>query len=154
LYLQTFCSVPLRNSSIQTNSDPIQCNVTCTAVSGVIQTKHSSLPPKGKPGFHAEWLRDGPCDATTTCLGKPGVWCQLSLAGKGGEHEIRGRQAFIARRLLRFIESFQVRSLFEPVTCPQFRSHLRMRGTLDDCVLVTMSGMRQDLRSPAAFDLR
>jgi hypothetical protein len=35
---------------------------------------------KGKPGFHAEWLRDGPCDATTTCLGKPGVWCQLSLA--------------------------------------------------------------------------
>jgi hypothetical protein len=46
----------------------------------MIHIKHSSLPPKGKPEFHAEWLRDGPCDATTTCLGNPGVWCQLSLA--------------------------------------------------------------------------
>ena len=58
----------------------VRCYAYCAAISAVIQTNHSSLPPKGKPEFHAEWLRDGPCDATTTCLGKPGVWCQLSLA--------------------------------------------------------------------------
>jgi|ERR1019366_2626562 hypothetical protein len=56
---------------------------TCARIPPVIQPGHSSLPPQGKPGFHAEWLRDGPCDATTTCLGKPGVWCQLSLASAG-----------------------------------------------------------------------
>jgi hypothetical protein len=56
---------------------------TCARIPPVIQPNHSSLPPQGKPGFHAEWLRDGPCDATTTCLGKPGVWCQLSLASAG-----------------------------------------------------------------------
>jgi hypothetical protein len=93
----------------------------------VIQTNHSSLPPKGKPGFHAEWLRDGPCDATTTCLGKPGVWCQLSPGN--GEHEIRGSlQHPLQRRLARFFESLHVRSSLSrsrarvsAVTCCQAR---------------------------------
>jgi hypothetical protein len=38
---------------------------------------------KGKPEFHAEWLRDEPCDATTTCPRKTGVWCQLLPATAG-----------------------------------------------------------------------
>ena len=62
---------------------PVRWKAGCARFPLVVKTNHSSLPPKGKPGFHAEWLRDGPCDATTTCLGKPGVWCQLSLATAG-----------------------------------------------------------------------
>src|SRR3954452_2268068 len=52
------------------------------------KNKSFKFAPKGKPGFHAEWLRDEPCDATTTCPRKAGAWCQL-LPGDG-EHEIRG----------------------------------------------------------------
>src|ERR1035438_6476043 len=52
----------------------------CVGFATMVQPDHSVLPPKGNPEFHAEWLRDGPCDATTTCLGNPGVWCQLSSA--------------------------------------------------------------------------
>jgi hypothetical protein len=77
-----------RKSSIQTALGSVHCKGTCEVNGPVIQTKHSSLPPKGKPEFHAEWLRDEPCDATTTCPRKTGVWCQL-LPGDG-EHEIRG----------------------------------------------------------------
>src|SRR5271155_5445403 len=44
----------------------------------VLEIRYSSLLLVSEPEFHEEWLRDGPCDATTTCLGKPGVWCQLS----------------------------------------------------------------------------
>jgi hypothetical protein len=79
---------PGSNSSIQTVLPSVRCEATCRLNGPVIQTKHSSLPPKGKPEFHAEWLRDEPCDATTTCPRKTGVWCQL-LPGDG-EHEIRG----------------------------------------------------------------
>jgi hypothetical protein len=68
--------------------ETVRCNRVCAEIFSVVVISHSSLPPKGKPGFHAEWLRDEPCDATTTCLGKPGVWCQLSPGD--GEHEIRG----------------------------------------------------------------
>src|SRR5580700_3258454 len=50
----------------------------------------SSLLLKSEPEFHAEWLRDGPCDATTTGLSNSGHRCQLSLTLSGGEHEIRG----------------------------------------------------------------
>ena len=41
------------------------------------------------PEFHAEWLRDEPCDATATDPGSyiPGDWCQLSPGN--GEHGIR-----------------------------------------------------------------
>src|SRR5580692_12641550 len=41
------------------------------------------------PEFHAEWLRDEPCDATATDPGSyiPGAWCQLSPGN--GEHGIR-----------------------------------------------------------------
>src|SRR5579871_4853988 len=67
---------------------PVRCEATCGVDGAVVQTNYSSLPPKGKPEFHAEWLRDEPCDATTTCPRKTGVWCQL-LPGNG-EHEIRG----------------------------------------------------------------
>jgi hypothetical protein len=68
-------------------------------------------PLPGRPEFHAEWLRDGPCDATTTCLGKPGVWCQLSLAIRGGEHEIRqSLQRSFLKAACKLHESYQVRS--------------------------------------------
>ena len=42
-----------------------------------------------RPEFHAEWLRDEPCDATATDPGSyiPGAWCQLSPGN--GEHGIR-----------------------------------------------------------------
>src|ERR1700691_1285728 len=42
-----------------------------------------------RPEFHAEWLRDEPCDATATDPGSyiPGDWCQLSPGN--GEHGIR-----------------------------------------------------------------
>jgi hypothetical protein len=44
--------------------------------------------PNGiKPEFHEEWLRDEPCDATTTGRSNFGSRCQLS-PGNGG-HEIR-----------------------------------------------------------------
>src|SRR3569833_3207360 len=86
------CAFPVRNSPIQMDLAPDCCNVTCTVADPVIKTSHSCLPPKGKPGFHAEWLRDGPCDATTTCLGKPGVWCQLSLAERRETKESRSQK--------------------------------------------------------------
>ena len=46
--------------------------------------------------FHAEWLRDEPCDATATGLGSyiPVAWCQLSPGN--GEHEIRVRGYYSA----------------------------------------------------------
>jgi hypothetical protein len=53
---------------------------TCDPDWAVLEIKYSSLLLVSGPEFHEEWLRDGPCDATTTCLGKPGVWCQLSPA--------------------------------------------------------------------------
>ncbi len=44
---------------------------------------------RGGPEFHAEWLRDEPCDATATDPGSyiPGAWCQLSPGNR--EHGIR-----------------------------------------------------------------
>src|SRR5580704_15627896 len=51
---------------------------TCGPQRTVLKIEYSSLLLVSEPEFHEEWLRDGPCDATTTCLGKPGVWCQLS----------------------------------------------------------------------------
>src|SRR5215472_4534969 len=51
-----------------------------------------------RPGFHEEWLRDEPCEATTTGSGSyiPVARCQLSPGD--GEHEIRGarRKHFVA----------------------------------------------------------
>jgi hypothetical protein len=44
----------------------------------------SCLLHKSEPEFHAEWLRDGPCDATTTGLSNSGHRCQLSLAVRRG----------------------------------------------------------------------
>ena len=45
--------------------------------------------------FHEEWLRDEPCEATTTGSGSsiPVARCQLS-PGNYGEHEIRGADFF------------------------------------------------------------
>ena len=37
-----------------------------------VAPRYSSLP-QGEPEFHAEWLRDEPCDATTTGPRKTGV---------------------------------------------------------------------------------
>src|SRR5579884_480083 len=55
----------------------------CILPAPVVQTNHSSLLLVGEPEFHAEWLRDGPCDATTTGLSNSGQRCQLSLTSKG-----------------------------------------------------------------------
>src|SRR6185437_11746790 len=49
-----------------------------------------------EPESYEEWLRDGPCDATTTGSGNLRHRCQLSPDGgfqnwnRRGEHEIRG----------------------------------------------------------------
>src|SRR5271165_6513499 len=102
----------------------IRCMLSCTALKAVIQEKHSSLPPKGRPEFHAEWLRDEPCDATTTCPRKTGVWCQL-LPGNG-EHEIRGSLPHSWQKRLALVLRVISRSLFiEPVTRSYRLSHLR-----------------------------
>ena len=63
----------------------------------LIQTKHSSLLLVSEPEFHAEWLRDGPCDATTTGSSNLRHRCQLSLTLSGGEHEIRGAGCIASR---------------------------------------------------------
>jgi len=59
----------------------------------------------GAAGFHAEWLRDEPSDATATGSGSsiPTVRCQLSPGNR--EHEIRTRDvlASVASFLL-FLE--------------------------------------------------
>ena len=51
---------------------------TCGPQATVLKIEYSSLLLVSEPEFHEEWLRDGPCDATTTGLGNSGVWCQLS----------------------------------------------------------------------------
>jgi hypothetical protein len=38
----------------------------------VLMLEHSSLLLVSGPEFHEEWLRDGPCDATTTGLSNSG----------------------------------------------------------------------------------
>ena len=79
------CSFPnlplsLQQLTVEVRLRAIRCVRACVDPASVIKTEHSVLPPKGKPEFHAEWLRDKPCDATTTCPRKTGVWCQLLLA--------------------------------------------------------------------------
>jgi hypothetical protein len=71
--------------------------VACTAASPVLQLKYSSLLLVSEPEFHAEWLRDGPCDATTTGSSNLRQRCQLSLTLSGGEHEIRGASCIASR---------------------------------------------------------
>ena len=56
---------------------------------GTISLYKSTL--RSGPEFHAEWLRDEPCDATATEPGSyiPADWCQLSPGNR--EHGIRMR---------------------------------------------------------------
>jgi hypothetical protein len=54
----------------------------------VLFLKHSSLLLVSGPEFHEEWLRDGPCDATTTGLSNSGSG--VNSLPVCGEHEIRG----------------------------------------------------------------
>jgi hypothetical protein len=52
-------------------------------------------------GFHAEWLRDEPYEATTTGSKAISIdWCQLSPGD--GEHEIRGAEFGISLPLFPF----------------------------------------------------
>src|SRR5580658_7187130 len=107
--------------------DTVRCIPACARISTVIKPNHSSLPPKGKPEFHAEWLRDEPCDATTTCPRKTGVWCQL-LPGDG-EHEIRGSlQHLLPKRLARYFESNHVRSFLSRSLLVDLQSLASLRG--------------------------
>jgi len=55
---------------------------TCGGIRIVLKIKHSSLL-SGKFEFHEEWLRDEPCDATTTGLSNSGDRCQLSPGNRG-----------------------------------------------------------------------
>jgi len=122
-------TVPVHFASDQQALATIRCHLACAPIFGVVKTKHSCLPPKGKPEFHAEWLRDEPCDATTTCLGNPGVWCQL-LPGDG-EHEIRGLLPHSLRRRLRKWLRVISRSLFRAGHALVFLVSLaHTRGTL------------------------
>src|ERR1700753_2083389 len=84
--------LPIRCNQMQFRRPLLAEDCTCGPQATVLKIEYSSLLLVSEPEFHEEWLRDGPCDATTTCLGKPGVWCQLSpKVPKGiGEHEIRG----------------------------------------------------------------
>src|ERR1700722_18489115 len=65
-------------NQMQFRLDLLAEDATCSPWATVLEIEYSSLLLVSEPEFHEEWLRDGPCDATTTCLGKPGVWCQLS----------------------------------------------------------------------------
>jgi hypothetical protein len=63
----------------------------------------TSLPPhfRSGPEFHAEWLRDEPCDATATGSGSYILTARCQLPPGNGEHEIRMRALiFIAFRFL------------------------------------------------------
>jgi hypothetical protein len=55
----------------------------------IVGTSSFFIQLRGGPEFHAEWLRDEPCDATATDPGSyiPGAWCQLSPGNR--EHGIR-----------------------------------------------------------------
>ena len=107
-----------------------------------------------RPEFHAEWLRDEPSDATTTCPRKTGVWCQLLLA-TARNMRFGGRFSTLclaARTVFRVNFTF---ALLSQSLARSFRALVYLRGTLDDCCLRTaMSGMRTILRDPAAVDLR
>ena len=146
-------ALPGPDLAVQMGLRPIRCSASCALPLPVIQTKHSSLPPKGKPEFHAEWLRDEPCDATTTCPRKTGVWCQL-LPGDG-EHEIRGSlQHSWPKRLARYFESYS-RSLFiEPVTRSYTLSHSHIcEGFVTTAYELRCRECGKILRDPAAFHL-
>src|SRR5438105_4855243 len=99
-----------------------------------------------KPEFHAEWLRDGPCDATTTGLelssSRP-----VSTLTRLGDHEIRGAQLSASPNLF----SFRKRGFF--VALPPV---LQPLGKTTDAVQirVTLSRLRQRLGQSAAFRLR
>ena len=69
----------------------------CIQIAPVISNEYSSLLLKSEPEFHAEWLRDGPCDATTTGSSNLRHRCQLSLTLSGGVHEIRGAGCIASR---------------------------------------------------------
>jgi hypothetical protein len=45
--------------------------------------------------FHAEWLRDEPCDATATGSGSYILTARCQLPPGNGEHEIRMRSLFV-----------------------------------------------------------
>src|ERR1035437_7730875 len=107
--------------------------------------------PKGKPGFHAEWLRDEPCDATTTCLGKPGVWCQLSPVL--WNMRFGGRFRTLSRGVSQGTSSHFTFALFEPVTRSYLCSLSLLARDDDDCIRIALSGMWQILRNSAAFHL-
>ena len=86
----------------------------CNPALPVISNEYSSLLLKSEPEFHAEWLRDGPCDATTTGLSNSGSRCQLSPAVTSGVHEIRGAGC-IASRAIPVVRSASVARRHAPV---------------------------------------
>src|SRR6185437_14708910 len=61
-----------------------------------------------EPEFHEEWLRDGPCDATTTGPGNLGHRCQLSpdVGSKTGPAEGNMRFGDAANNASRLIQLY------------------------------------------------
>jgi hypothetical protein len=73
-------SVQTLNSSARSQNSASHCRGSCALrVPVVSKNQFKFAPLKSEPEFHAEWLRDGPCDATTTGLSNSGHRCQLSL---------------------------------------------------------------------------
>jgi hypothetical protein len=107
-------------------------------------------------GFHAEWLRDEPYEATTTgsefIFWSPGVNSRPTQ----GEHEIRGAEFPASRSSFPHStgkEDFAFRALFKtarPAATPKRVAH--DLGSTD--IRITLSRMRQELGKPAPFHLR
>jgi hypothetical protein len=97
---------------------------TCSIRVTVLQTRYSSLLLVSEPEFHEEWLRDGPCDATTTCLGNPGVWCQLSPAFREETGNMRfGVHRVCASRYFQSCKEVEVVTDARRFRCSQQRGH-------------------------------
>jgi len=122
---------------------PGRCSRCCIEFLSVISKDYSSLLLKSEPEFHAEWLRDGPCDATTTGPSNSGHRCQLSPAVTSGVHEIRGAGC-IASRGIHEVPIVAVARRHAPVFvfAPP---PLSKRGLNGCCIRTAMSGMREAL---------
>src|SRR5580692_10780967 len=84
-------------NQMQFRLDLLAEDATCSPLATVLEIDYSSLLLVSEPEFHEEWLRDGPCDATTTGSSNLRHRCQLSLTLSGGEHEIRGASCIASR---------------------------------------------------------
>ena len=122
----------------------------CIARQRVISNEYSSLLLKSEPEFHEEWLRDGPCDATTTGLSNSGV--TVSTLSRRNE---AGNMRFGVQPVSHLAQSQKYSSYSSsrvPVAVSQRRS--LNEGWNGCCLRIAMSGMREALRQRPAVHLR